>query len=74
MRHEQHQRLAEILERHAQELLGVVDSVQIIATVQNVERDNESAMLTFGAGSWHARYGAVREVLLRWDEYCRRVD
>ena len=45
------------------------DSVRIIATVH---AGNETAMITQGAGSFHAQYGSVKEWIISQGEYARQ--
>jgi len=63
--------LVSLIKRHAQELGEHVDSVQIIATIQNSDESGEDTSMSAGSGSLYARLAATREWVITQDEYVR---
>lgn len=62
-------RVKGLLEQHAREIAEVCDSVQIVVTFENMDENGTSSMISTGVGSFHARWGAVREQVIRWDAF-----
>lgn len=60
--------LEEILKRHALQLVEHFDSVQIIATKRH---QAGTLIVPRGEGNWYARYGSVRDWVLRQEEDSR---
>jgi hypothetical protein len=56
------------LKQIADSLTEVFDSCQIVVTLQD---GDESAVFTAGSGSFYARWGSLRELVLQWDEFTR---
>jgi len=59
-----------LLDKHASELGEHFESVQIIVTTHEGS-EGISGMASSGAGSFHARLGAVREWSIAQDQYVR---
>lgn len=68
---DQYDRLQAILEKHAKELMDVMDSVQIIATVRSVNKAGDTTVLRDGRGCWYSRYGATRECVIHMEQIMR---
>ena len=64
-------RVSELVEKAASELGEHCDAVHIIAIVNNADCDDESVLVSYGVGGSHARWAAVREVAMKWDEYVK---
>ena len=47
------------------------DAVQIFVTRNTGEEDGNTVSLAMGAGNWFARYGHVREWIIKKDEEAR---
>lgn len=60
-----------ILASHAAQLAEHFESVQIIVT-KNTEEGDGTVLAHQGAGNWFARYGSVREWLIKTDTRSRR--
>lgn len=60
--------LVKIIRSHASKIMEHVDSVQIIATVKDGE---DTTFLQVGLGNWFARFGSVREWLIKQEERTR---
>lgn len=56
------------LKQIADSLTEVFDSCQIVVTLQD---GDEAAVFTAGSGSFYARWGSLRELVLQWDEFTR---
>jgi len=66
---EQTDRIEAIIRRHAEELSEVCDSVEITVTIDNVDGDSCDSRYSYGKGSFYARWAALRERLIFWDQY-----
>lgn len=61
----------EIVEKHVNQLAEHFDTVHIFATRQDSTEDG-TVNISFGAGNWFARYGQIREFLVKSDERTRK--
>lgn len=55
------------VEKSARELMEHFDSIQIIATRYEPD-EKETVTISRGIGNWSARYGSVRESMVKMEE------
>lgn len=59
--------IQKILEQHCSAILEHADTVHIFATRHDPVK-RETAYVTFGIGNFYARYGGIKEWILREEE------
>ena len=58
----------EIVKKHCDELTEHFDTVQLFCTMHEDEGDKNTLSFKFGKGNWFARYGQIREWVVKQDE------
>ncbi len=62
---------AALLQKHVDQLMEQFDSVVLFTTRHEQAQSEGTVNLWCGAGNWFARYGQVREWLVRQEEQAR---
>jgi hypothetical protein len=62
-----------IMRQHVEQLGEHFDSVQIFATRHEAGIEDGTVSCNLGSGNWFARYGQVKEWLVKRDEQMRQV-
>lgn len=62
----------ELLRKHVEQLGEHFDAVTILCTRHEPETEDGTIQISDGCGNWFARYGQIREWIVRAEERTRR--